>query len=574
MSFRILIKNKIRIILIFSALFLFPFFAQATVLDFNIDPSYDYAGRSRVSTFLYQIGVNAYFYVEDDYYQNLDLDKRKEFTESLQNLSKEFDEKIYPDLTEIYGSEWNLGIDNDKKITVLITRIKDDAAGYFNEADEYPKSQSPNSNEKEMIYISTNYITDPLVKSYLAHEFIHLITFNQKTRAYGISEETWLNEARAETASTLLGYDDDYQGSNLQKRARTFSQKPGDSLTEWKDSAADYGALNMFTHYLIEHYGKNILSDSLHYKEIGITSLNYALTKNRYSEDFSQIFTNWLIAVFVNDCSLGQKYCYLNENLKNIRIAPQINYLPLIGESTLSVTSYAKSWAGNWLKFIGGEGTLKFEFIGDQDAKFKVPYLRQGSSGSYSVDYINLDNNKSGIVYVSDFGTKYNSFIIIPSVQHKISGFDGVGNSYKFIWSASIINENSEGKKEEERLINQLLAQIEFLKNEIIKIQVQVSAILGKKETGVSCQRLENNLYPGIQNSDEVRCLQDFLKKQGAGIYPEGLITGNFGTLTRAAVIRFQEKYAFEILTPLGLSRGTGIVGTATRNKINEILNR
>jgi peptidoglycan hydrolase-like protein with peptidoglycan-binding domain len=72
----------------------------------------------------------------------------------------------------------------------------------------------------------------------------------------------------------------------------------------------------------------------------------------------------------------------------------------------------------------------------------------------------------------------------------------------------------------------------------------------------------------------EVRCLQEFLKNQGQDIYPEGLVTGNFLFLTQTAVIRFQEKYALEILVPIGLQKGTGYVGLATRAKLNKILEK
>ena len=75
-----------------------------------------------------------------------------------------------------------------------------------------------------------------------------------------------------------------------------------------------------------------------------------------------------------------------------------------------------------------------------------------------------------------------------------------------------------------------------------------------------------------MMNNSEVRCLQEFLKSQGPEIYPEGLVTGNFLSLTKAAVIRFQEKYASEILAPWGITQGTGFVGETTRAKINQLL--
>ena len=57
----------------------------------------------------------------------------------------------------------------------------------------------------------------------------------------------------------------------------------------------------------------------------------------------------------------------------------------------------------------------------------------------------------------------------------------------------------------------------------------------------------------------------------GPEIYPEGKITGYFGSKTKAAVIRFQEKYKEEILDPWGYAKGTGTVGKTTRDKLNEL---
>jgi peptidoglycan hydrolase-like protein with peptidoglycan-binding domain len=347
---------------------------------------------------------------------------------------------------------------------------------------------------------------------------------------------------------------------------KTFSQNPKDPLAEWKSNLADYGVLNIFMQYFIDHYGTKVLAGSLHSSQSGISSLNEALKKNGYSEDFSQIFTNWTIAVLINDCSAGQKYCFLNSNLKNLRILPSLTYLPTSEESTLTVTDYTKNWMGNWIKFIGGDGTLQIQFIGDEKVDFSVPYVLKDSTGSYSVGFLNLNGSERGNVYINDFGTKYESLVIVPSVHTKLSGFGEIENYYKFIWLASVANGGSVGNEE---LIEQLLAQVEYLRAEIARVQAQIAAILG---TGASCQSFDSDLYFGMTGNEEVKCLQSFLKSQGTDIYPEGIVNGNFYSSTMQAVIRFQEKYAEQILNPLGLEEGTGYFGKKTREIANSLL--
>lgn len=110
------------------------------------------------------------------------------------------------------------------------------------------------------------------------------------------------------------------------------------------------------------------------------------------------------------------------------------------------------------------------------------------------------------------------------------------------------------------------------LQAEIIRITTlinQLIASVGTMETETATGVITKVLKIGMRDS-EVTLLQTWLSRDSL-VYPEGKITGYFGALTKAAVIKFQEKYADEILTPLGLIQGTGLVGAATRTKLNSL---
>jgi len=566
--------QKLSFIIIAAVFLTLPIFTEAQdtlgqQTIFNVEAPYDLFQRTSVSASLIRISPTAYWYFDSKLWVELNTAQQAEVNQSLDSLIGEFETNIYPKLTRVFGSEWSPGIDKDTRITILIHQMTKDTGGYDNTADEYPRVQLPVSNEREMIYLNTQYITTSYAKSFLAHELTHLITFNQKNKEYGVSEDIWLNEARAEYAPTFLGYDDNYEGSNLQRRVKDFLDKPSDSLTEWRETPADYGVVNLFTQYLVDHYGIQILADSLKRKETGIQSINLVLSQRGFQENFSQIFADWVIAVLVNNCQISEKYCYYNKNLKDLRVIPLINYLPFVGESTLSVTNTTKDWSGNWHKFIGGRGILNLQFQANSGTVFKTPYLINKANGEINIGSLTLDASQKGQLSINDFGAENIALTIIPIAQNKIADFTGVESSRTFSWTASTKGEEQitlpslppQKKPLSEMTRAEILARIAEIQQVIVQLQALVLQLGGS----ISCSSINQDLSFGMKGNSQVMCLQEFLKAQGVAIYSEGIINGNFFSLTLQAVIRFQEKYGIP---------NTGYVGSLTRAKINQLLTK
>lgn len=113
-----------------------------------------------------------------------------------------------------------------------------------------------------------------------------------------------------------------------------------------------------------------------------------------------------------------------------------------------------------------------------------------------------------------------------------------------------------------EDLLTSLQQQIAQLLEQITNLQAEISSLRGQvKKAETQIETLTKHLQQGIKD-DEVESLQEFLA-QYSDIYPEGLVTGYFGPLTRGAVLKFQEKHGIETV---------GVVGPKTRAKINQLM--
>ncbi|MBD8004273.1 Ig-like domain-containing protein [Bacillus norwichensis] len=242
----------------------------------------------------------------------------KNFTkEDAKKLGDEFDENIYPTITEDFGNESD--VDGDGKINILCYDIKDGfeynggyIAGYFYSRDLY---DVPGSNKSEIFYIDT-YPTMGMESekdvtaaySTLAHEFQHMVNFNQNVLVEGGEEmEPWLDEGLAMAAEQI------YTGSVLKDRIdyynSSYSVTNGHSLLYWDDYGdvlANYSLSYLFMQYVKvqskqgDAIFKEIISDpSNSYKAVEKAAKKYMDPKLT----FGKLMTNFRAALLLKEKS-------------------------------------------------------------------------------------------------------------------------------------------------------------------------------------------------------------------------------------------------------------------------------
>ena len=259
-----------------------------TVADVAADRNYE------ITATLVLLLDHVLVYVED----GVDIDQA-----ALERSARQFNDEIYPRNRELFGSEWNPGVDGDPRITILNARIQG-AGGYFSGSDEVPRSVNRYSNEREMFYINIDDRV-PGTDSYgdvLAHEFQHMIEWNEGQRP-----TTWMNEGLAQLAEELNGFEE-----SVVQIAPAYLQEPDLQLTAWADdpgaSLPHYAASYLFLTYFYEQYGENVSLNQLIKDGAGERLdifADIAGQQNPAIQDFGDLYSDWAIANLVNTDRLG-----------------------------------------------------------------------------------------------------------------------------------------------------------------------------------------------------------------------------------------------------------------------------
>lgn len=280
----------------------------------------------------------------------------------------QFSEVIYPAVRSAFGEEASPGVDNDPRVHILhATGFGPGVHGYFLGGDEYSSQVLPHSNQKEMFYMSLNWLNaigyGVEYEEVLAHEFQHMIHHNHDE-----TEQAWVNEGLSETAKEVAGY------HPFSSFVMIFSNQSGTQLNDWgganANNSAHYGAAFLFMHYLAQRFGDDILSEIVSEQANGLAGIEAVLERAPYSTTVDAVFADWVVANALNvetaDADGVVRWGYPALPLLSIRPTLTVEAYPV------EIDEEVNNFAADYI-LLGADGeetprTLRFENRGGDSA--------------------------------------------------------------------------------------------------------------------------------------------------------------------------------------------------------------
>lgn len=244
----------------------------------------------------------------------------------LAGFSQQFDARVHPTVTSAFGAESDL--DGNQRVIVLLSPAVNRltprgrggfVAGFFFGLDLMP--DEPNSNGGEVFYA---LVPDPggafsdarprdalleIVPAILAHEFQHMVSFNQRVLMRGApaNEAVWLSEALAQHAEELVAraYERaaDSAGterfrSGVRDRARRYLTGPDTIslvITAGTGSLGERGAGFLYMAYLVDRFGADLPGRLARTTRTGVANVAFE-TGTEWGDGLS----DWWSAVYLD----------------------------------------------------------------------------------------------------------------------------------------------------------------------------------------------------------------------------------------------------------------------------------
>ena len=268
-------------------------------------PAFGDVSKTTVTALLVASGERAIVYVDV-------ADVHRLSKASLQEQVDRFSKTIYPMVTSTFGSASD--VDGDGKIHFLYTnRVNRDnslfgSAAFFYAPSLLSVNQGGDGNQSDMFYIDPD--TDPTrIDAVLAHEFQHLINFNQHVLVRnGQPEDVWLNEGLSHFCEDLLGENGAHNDLNVDFfLKRTASGPLG---TTAYTGQASRGALYLFVRSLVEEYGPGIVARLVQTDKTGFANVEAGT-----ATEFGDIFDRHAARLFLSGLGLNAKFNYTTSPL-------------------------------------------------------------------------------------------------------------------------------------------------------------------------------------------------------------------------------------------------------------------
>ena len=243
-------------------------------------------GTVRVSATVLLVSEHAYWIFEEGF---------KPDPGRLQQAAADFESDVWPAVTEALGTVWTPGIDGDQRMVIFHGQLRSGVGGYFSSIDEYPVTIQPDSNQREVIYVSADALTlgGTAYLGTLAHELQHAIHW-----AADPGEESWVNEGISEVAAGLAGFP--------AESPPAFLRQPGTSLVQWEpeifEASPNYGGAALFFEYVASRFGgTEILRAIIENQLDGIDSVDAVLAQRGFDMTTRDVFADWVVANYVDD---------------------------------------------------------------------------------------------------------------------------------------------------------------------------------------------------------------------------------------------------------------------------------
>lgn len=315
--------------------------------------------NTNISTFVQKsatlraVGTYCYVWVVDDFYSST-AGENKVDSAIAQEYADAFD-KMYPMITNVFGNEsdkiyyygWRNMEDYSStgtKINIVVYDIGNDYSlsenqqcgivGYFYAKDYFYNysEKGVTSNNGKYFYIDSGYANSNFdtTISTLAHEFQHMVNYNQKTVSHDLTSGQWYNEMLSMLCEDMmqehLGIKDE---DSPKARTTTFNEYyyySGISEYNSKNQICSYATAFSFGSFIARNFGgaelvQKISQNSYVDNDSIINAVN-SLNGTEYTYD--DLFEKYLLALFGDSIYTHNKDadCTLEYNSGDYSSAP------------------------------------------------------------------------------------------------------------------------------------------------------------------------------------------------------------------------------------------------------------